>query len=80
MASGRTDFLLMNVKRAFTEVPSLQHFDAEEPITFQTDISGFAIAGILNQFDGFGVLRPTSFYSRRCSPAEQSTTRTTVNC
>jgi hypothetical protein len=50
----------------------LQHFDAEKPITLQTDASGFAIAGILNQFDGFGVLRPTSFYSRKCSPAEQN--------
>jgi hypothetical protein len=47
-------------------------FDAEKPITLQTDASGFAIAGILNQFDGFGVLRPTSFYSRKCSPAEQN--------
>jgi hypothetical protein len=43
-----------------------------KPITLQTDASGFAIAGILNQFDGFGVLRPTSFYSRKCTPAEQT--------
>jgi hypothetical protein len=50
----------------------LQHFDAEKPITLQTDASGFAIAGILNQFDGFGVLRPTLFYSRKCSPAKQN--------
>jgi hypothetical protein len=50
----------------------LQHFDAEKPITLQTDANGFAIAGILNQFDGFGVLRPTSFYSRKCNPAEQN--------
>jgi hypothetical protein len=46
-------------------------FDAEKPITLQTNASGFAIAGILNQFDGFGILRPTSFYSRKCSLAEQ---------
>jgi hypothetical protein len=43
------DAALQKVKRAFTEAPILQHFDAEEPITFQTDASGFAIAGILNQ-------------------------------
>jgi hypothetical protein len=46
--------------------------DAEKPITLQTDASGFAIAGILNQFDSFGVLRPTSFYLRECTPAEQN--------
>jgi hypothetical protein len=65
------DIAIQKVKRAFTEAPILQHFDAEKPITLQTDASGFAIAGILNQFDGFGVLRPTSFYSRECTPAEQ---------
>jgi hypothetical protein len=61
--------------RAFTEAPILQHFDAEKPITLQTDASGFAIAGILNQFDGFGVLRPTSFYLWKCSPAVSSRCR-----
>jgi hypothetical protein len=66
------DAELQKLKRAFTEAPILQHFDAEKPITLQTDASGFAIAGILKQFDGFGVLRPTSFYSRKCSPAEQN--------
>jgi hypothetical protein len=66
------DAAFQKLKRAFTEAPILQHFDAEKPITLQTDASGFAIAGILNQFDGFGVLRPTSFYSRKCSPAEQN--------
>jgi hypothetical protein len=66
------DIAIQKVKRAFTEAPIFQHFDAEKPITLQTDASGFAIAGILNQFDGFGVLRPTSFYSRKCTPAEQT--------
>jgi hypothetical protein len=66
------DAALQKLKRAFTVAPILQHFDAEKPITLQTDASGFAIAGILNQFDGFGVLRPTSFSSRKCSPAEQT--------
>jgi hypothetical protein len=66
------EIALQKLKRAFTEAPILQHFDPEKPITLQTDASGFAIAGILNQFDGFGVLRPTSFYSRKCTPAEQN--------
>ena len=50
----------------------MQHFDPENPIILQTDASRFAIAGIVNQYDGFGVLRPVSFYSRKCSPAEQN--------
>jgi hypothetical protein len=62
---------LQKLKRAFTEAPILQHFDADKPITLQTYASGFAIADILNQFDGCGVLKPTSFYTRECSPAEQ---------
>jgi hypothetical protein len=46
--------------------------DADKPTTLQTNASGFAIAGIVNQFDVFGVLRPTSYDSRKCSPAEQN--------
>jgi len=43
-----------------------------KPIILQRDASGFEIAGILNQYDGFGILRPINFYSRKCSPAEQN--------
>jgi hypothetical protein len=50
------EIALQKLKRAYTEAPILQHFDPEKPITLQTDASGFAIAGILNQFDGFDVL------------------------
>jgi hypothetical protein len=60
------------LKRAFTEAPILQNFDPRKLIILQTDASGFAIAGILNQYDGFGTLRPVNFYSRECSPAEQN--------
>jgi hypothetical protein len=63
---------LQKLKRAFTEAPILQHFDPEKPITLPTDASGFAIACIHNQFDGFRVLRPTSFDSRKCTRAEQN--------
>ena len=58
--------------KAFTEASILQHFDPAQPIILQTDSSGFAIAGILNLYDGFGTLRPVNFYSRKCSPAEQN--------
>jgi hypothetical protein len=66
------DAAFQKLKRAFLEAPILQHFDAEKPITLPTDASGFAIASFLNQFDGFGVLRTTSFYSRKCNPTEQN--------
>jgi len=39
------------LKSSFTDTPILQHFDAAKPIILQTVASGFAIAGILNQYD-----------------------------
>jgi len=58
--------------RTFTEALILQHFDPAKPMILQTAASGFAIAGILNQYDVFVVLRPVRLYSRKCSPAEQN--------
>jgi hypothetical protein len=60
------------LKSAFTDAPILNHFDPAKPIILQPDASGFAIAGILNQYDGFGILRPVNFYSRKCTGAEQN--------
>jgi hypothetical protein len=51
------------LKKAFTDALILQHFDPQKPIIVQTDASTFAIASILNQFDGFGILRPVNCYS-----------------
>ena len=60
------------LKTTFTEAPIVQHFDPAKLFILQTDASGFAIAGILNQYDVFGVLRPANFYSRMCSSAKQN--------
>jgi hypothetical protein len=60
------------LKSTFTEAPILQHFNPAKPINIQTDASGFAIAGILNQYEVFVVLRPVNFYSRKCSPDKQN--------
>jgi hypothetical protein len=60
------------MKRAFTDAPILNHFDPSKPIILQADATSFAIAGILNQYDGFGILRPVNFYSRKCTGAEQN--------
>jgi hypothetical protein len=51
------------LKKAFSDALILQHFDLAKPIILQTDTSGFAIAGILNQFNVFGILRPVNYYS-----------------
>jgi hypothetical protein len=42
------------LKKALTDTPILQHFDLAKPIILQTDVSGLAIAGNLNQYDGVG--------------------------
>jgi len=60
------------LKRAFTDAPILNHFDPAKLIILPTDGSGFAIAGILNQYDGFAILGPVNFYSRKCTVAEQN--------
>jgi len=61
-----------NLTRTFTETPILQNFDLAKPIILQMDATGFAISGILNQYDVSVVLRPASFYSRKSSPAEHN--------
>jgi hypothetical protein len=66
------DIAIQKVKCALTEALILQHFDAEKPITLQTDASRFPIAGFLNHFEGFGVLRPSSFHFWKSSRAEQN--------
>ena len=66
------DLAFPKLKRAFTNAPVLNHFDPAKPIILQTDASGFAIAGILNQYDGFGILRLVNFYPRKCTRAEQN--------
>ena len=70
--SRAADAAFAQLKRAFTTAPILQHFDPEKPIVLQTDASGFAIAGIINQHDAHGQLRPCAYFSRKCLPAEQN--------
>jgi len=60
------------LRKALTKAPIHQDFDPAKPFMLHTDASGFAITGILNHYNGFGILRPVNFYSRKCSPAEQN--------
>jgi hypothetical protein len=66
------ELAFQKLKKAFTGAPILQHFDPAKPTILQTDASGFAIAGILNQYDSLGILRRVNFHSRKCTPAEQN--------
>jgi hypothetical protein len=61
-----------NLNKAFTEAVILQRFNPQKPIILQTDARGCVIAGILNQYDKFGIPRIVNFYSQKCSPAEQN--------
>jgi hypothetical protein len=60
------------LKKALTEAPIHCHFDPGKAIILPTYPSGFAIAGILNHYDGFGILRRVNFNLRNCAPAEQN--------
>jgi hypothetical protein len=60
------------LKYPITEAQILQHFNLGNLINHQMDASGFAIAGILNQYHGFSVLRPVNYYFSKCSSAEQN--------
>ena len=67
---------------AFTEAPILWYFDPEYPIRIETDVSGYAIGGMLSQLasgtspDGvvtkanLGQWHPVAFFSRKMIPAE----------
>jgi len=55
------------LKTSFTKAPILQHSHRAKPIILPTDLGGFAIAGILNQYHDFGELWPRNVYSENCS-------------
>jgi len=68
----KAELTFRKLKKTFTDTPIHQDLNPAKPIIRQTDASGFAIAGILNQYNGFSILRPVNFYSRKCSYGEQN--------
>jgi hypothetical protein len=58
------------LKRAFTQAPTLRHFNPELPILVEADASDYVVAGVLSQTNPEGVTRPVAYYSKRMSPAE----------
>ena len=77
--SVRSDFLTPGAKlafaklrQAFVKAPILHHFDPERHIRIETDVSGYAIGGVLSQLtsDDLGQWHPVAFFSRKMIPAE----------
>ena len=74
------------LRQAFTEAPILQHFDPECHIRIETDVSGYAIGGVLSQLisdqvtlnsksnpiekSDFGQWHPVAYFSKKMIPAE----------
>jgi hypothetical protein len=66
------EWVFRKLKRTFTDPPILQHFDPAKAMIVQRDVTRFVRAGILNQYDGSGVLRPDKCYSGKCSSGAQN--------
>ena len=60
------------LRQAFLKAPILHHFDLERYIQIETDVSGYAIVGVLSQLtlDDSGRWHPVAFFSRKIIPAE----------
>ena len=74
-----SDFLTPGAKLVFTKLrqvffkaPILHHFDPERHIRIETDVSGYAIGGVLSQLtlDDSGRWHLVAFFSRKIIPAE----------
>jgi hypothetical protein len=63
---------IQKLKWTITEEPILQHFNPAKLVILHTDTSESAIEGILNQYDGFGVLRPVNLYCQKFSSAKHN--------
>jgi hypothetical protein len=50
------ELTLLKLTRTFTDVPILKHFQPAKPLVLQIDSRGFAIAGIVSKYEGFGIL------------------------
>jgi hypothetical protein len=60
------------LNKAFTGSLILQNLIMRNPMFLQTNASGFAITGILIQYDRFEILLLINFYFRECSTTGQN--------
>ena len=79
LSKSTLDFLIPGAKLAFTKLkqaflkaPILHHFDSERYIRIETDVSGYAISGVLSQLtlDNLGQWHLVAFFSWKMIPAE----------
>ena len=59
-------------RQAFFKASILHHFDLKRHIRIETDVSGYAIDGVLSQLtsDDLGQWQPVAFFSYKMIPAE----------
>ena len=53
------------LKEIFISEPALAAFDPERETVLESDSSGYAVGGVLSQYDNEGVLRPCAYFSRK---------------
>ena len=58
------------LRQAFTKAPILWHFDPECHIQIETNVSSYAIGGVLSQLTDSGQWHPVAYYFRKMIPAE----------
>ena len=58
------------LKEIFVTEPTLAAFDPDRETVLECDSSGYAVGGVLSQYDDDGVLRPCAFFSRKNSAHE----------
>lgn len=56
-----------NLKKAFTTVPILAHFDPDKETWLETDVSDYVVAAVLSQRGEDGLLHPVAFLSKKMS-------------
>jgi hypothetical protein len=64
------DKAFATLKRLFTTAPILLQFDPDRETVVETDSSGWAVGGVLSQYDDDGLLRPCAYFSKKNAPAE----------
>jgi hypothetical protein len=53
------------LKEIFTMEPNLATFDSERDTVLECDSSGYAVGGVLSQYDDEGILRPCAYFSKK---------------
>ena len=58
------------LKEIFVTEPVLAQWDPSRETVLETDASGYAVAGVLSQYDDQGLLRPVAYFSKKMTSAQ----------